>query len=70
MERGVGGEMAPRVRPVGLGSATLVLGFWLRKNSEPRLKLQEKVYLESHRGRRIELLKKWAQETSYRGRKT
>ena len=37
-----------------LGSATSVLEFWLRKNSEPRLKLQEKVYLESRTGRKSE----------------
>ena len=37
-----------------LSSANSVLEFWLRNNSEPRLKLQEKVYLESHRDRRSE----------------
>ena len=38
------------VRP-DLSSAPSVNEFWLRKNSELRLKLYEKVYLESHRGR-------------------
>lgn len=45
-----------------LGSATTVLGFQLRKMAQPRLKLYEKVYLESCRSRGSELLKKWAQE--------
>lgn len=35
-----------------LDSATSVLEFWLRKNSDARLKLQEQVYLQSHRGSR------------------
>lgn len=31
---------------------TLVFEFWLKNNSEPRLQLKEKVYLESHTGRK------------------
>lgn len=41
---------------------TSVLELWLRKNSESRLKLEAKVYLGSHRGRRSEPWKKWVQE--------
>ena len=40
--------MAPVARVV---ESDRVLQFWLRKNSEPRLKLLEKVYLDSHRCR-------------------
>ena len=34
--------------------ATSILEFWLRKNSEPRLKYKQNFYLESHRGGRSE----------------
>lgn len=37
-----------------LGAAPLVMEFWPMKNSEPRLKPEENVYLESHRGRKSE----------------
>lgn len=54
--------VAPVESRTHLGSATTVLGFQLRKMAQPRLKLYEKVYLESCRSRGSELLKKWAQE--------
>ena len=38
---------------MGLGSATSVAEFWLRDNSEPRLKYKQ-VYLEIPRGRKSE----------------
>ena len=31
---------------------TLGFEFWLKNNAEPRLQLKEKVYLESHKGRK------------------
>lgn len=37
-----------------LGSAPLVLEFWPRKNSEPRLRYKQKSILESQRGRTSE----------------
>ena len=49
--RNVGGKVTPGIRPV---EKDLVFEFWLRKDSEPRLKVSKKVYLESHRGRRSE----------------
>lgn len=46
---------------------TLVFEFWLKNNSEPRLQLKEKVYLESHKGRKSwASWDAWAQEIDYR----
>lgn len=53
----VGGEVTScwtsGFRP-DLGAAPSVLEFWLMKNSEPRLKPEDKIYLEGHGGRKSE----------------
>lgn len=60
VQTGVGGRVGTRSLPGGVRSnlgpeysnLTSVHGFWLGKNSEPRPKLEEDIYLVNHRGRR------------------